>query len=176
MPPTTTMANTNAQHTRSQAATARLCTASGMNQSIGREFRHWMLRRTWVKVRGPGAPPGSPRWLHPQQEAGHVCDRVQVGWRSDLRPDARGLARPGRGLELGKRCQGVHRQQRRRQGVPAGLGERASDGENGQGARMSGRETHGGALSVLERYLDVIDQSGPPELRGAEDNEVAIGG
>src|SRR6266480_2372574 len=26
-----------------------------------RGFRHWMRFGTWVKVRGPGAPPGSPR-------------------------------------------------------------------------------------------------------------------
>src|SRR5437879_5506183 len=172
MPPTTTMANTNAQHTRSQAATARLCAASCIYHSIDRGFRHWMLRRTWVKVRGPGPP----RWLHPQQEAGHVCDRIQVGRRSDLCPDARGLARPRGGLELGERGPGVHREQGRRQGVPAGLGERAGDGENGQGARLPGRETHGGAVPVLERYLDVVDQSGPPELRGTEDDEVAIRG
>jgi len=37
-------------------------------------------------------------------------------------------------------------------------------------------KTHAGALSILERYLDVVDQSGPPELSRREDNEVAIGG
>src|SRR6266850_3464698 len=141
-----------------------------------RGFRHWMLGGTWVKVQGPGGGIGSPRWFHLQQETGHVCDRVQVRWRSDLRSGARGFARPGRGVELRKRGQGVYRQQGRRRRVPGGLGERAGDGENGQGARLSGRKTHAGALSVLERYFDVVDQSGLPELRGAEDNEVAIRG
>src|SRR6267154_1726200 len=106
-PPTTTIANTSAQHASSHAATARLCAASCMNESMDRGFRHWMLRGTWVKVQG----------------------------------------------------QGVYRQQGRRRRVPAGLGERAGDGENGQGARLSGRKTHAGALSVLERYFDVVDQS-----------------
>src|SRR6266853_1033195 len=175
-PPTTTIANTSAQHASSHAATARLCAASCMNESMDRGFRHWMLRGTWVKVQGPGGGIGSPRWLHLQQETGHVCDRVQVRRRSDLRSGARSFARPGRGVELRKRGQGVYRQQGRRRRVPAGLGERAGDGENGQGARLPGRKTHAGALSVLERYFDVVDQPGPPELRGAEDNEVAIGG
>src|SRR6266516_2743817 len=127
-PPTTTIANTSAQQASGDGALAasrlRLRRGRGRRlrirhashsiarifhpvedalEACDRGFRHWMLCGTWVKVRGPGASPGSPRWLHPQQEAGHVCDRVQVGWRSDLRPDARGLARPGRRLELGKR-------------------------------------------------------------------------
>src|SRR6267378_1133201 len=173
-PPTTTIANTSAQQTSSQAATARLCAASCIHHSIDGGFRHWMLRRTWVKVLGPGGRP--PGGFTRNRRLGHVCDRVQVGRRSDLRSDARGLARPGRSLELGERGQGVHRQQGRRQGVPAGVGERAGDGKNGQGTRLPRRETHAGALSVLERYLDVVDQSGLPELRGAEDDEVAVGG
>src|SRR6266513_1139944 len=151
MPPTTTIANTSAQQTSNQTETTRLCTVACMNQSTDRGFRHWMLRGTWVKVQAPGGGLGSLRWLHLQQEAGHVCDRVQVGRRSDLRPSARGLARPGRGLELGERGQGFYRQQGRRRRFPAGLGERAGDGENGQGARLPGRETHGSALSFLNR-------------------------